>query len=115
MSAICRKSWPSMSATSTAGAHTVRLDNVRTARRSHLRRIDAPKLEGSSQYPCSEVSIMFMSGPHDRPIQFLRPTGVCADLTHQLFELGDKKEALEKGSIVFSPGPWIPRRRSTSK
>src|SRR5215475_12294629 len=76
MSAICRKSWPSMPATSTAGAHTVRLDNVRPARRCHLRRIDAPKLEGSSQYPCSEVSIMFMSGPHDRPIQFLRPTGL---------------------------------------
>src|SRR5262249_39470235 len=75
MSAICRKSWPRMSATSTAGAHTVRLDNVRPARRCHLRRVDAPKLEGSSQYPCSEVSIMFMSGPHDRPIQFLRPTG----------------------------------------
>ena len=62
-----------MSATSTAGAHTVRLDNVRPARRCHLRRIDAPKLEGSSQYPCSEVFIMFMSGPHNRPIQFLRP------------------------------------------
>src|SRR5215471_4254645 len=75
MSAICRKSWPSMPATSTAGAHTVRLDNVRPARRCHLRRIDAPKLEGSSQHPCSEVFIMFMSGPHDRPIQFLRPTG----------------------------------------
>src|SRR5262249_10200556 len=38
-------------------------------------RIKASKLEGSSQFPCSEASIMFMSVPHDRPIQFLRPTG----------------------------------------
>jgi hypothetical protein len=34
MSAICRRSWPSMSAISTTGARIVRSDNVRPARRS---------------------------------------------------------------------------------
>jgi hypothetical protein len=57
---------------STAGAHTVRLDNGHPARRCHLRRIDTPKLERSSQYPCSGASITSISGPHDRRIQFLR-------------------------------------------
>jgi hypothetical protein len=66
MSAIWRRSW------STAGAHTVRLDNVRPARRCHLHRIDAPKLQRSSQYLSSQASITSISGPHDRRIQFLR-------------------------------------------
>jgi hypothetical protein len=62
-----------MSAISTTGAPIVRLDNVRPARRGHVRRIEAPKLERSLQYRCLEVSIMFISGPLDVLHQILAP------------------------------------------
>ena len=75
MSAICRKSWPSMSLLQPLAPTSFDWTACALRAGAILRRIDAPKLEGSSQYPCSEVSIMFMSGPHYRPIQFLRPTG----------------------------------------
>jgi len=42
--------------------------------KSHLRLIQARKLARLSQYPCSEASIMYISAPHDRRVQFLRPT-----------------------------------------
>ena len=64
-----------MLAISTAGARIARLDNVRPAHGRQTRLIEALKLERSSQCPCSEASIMFISGPHDRRVQFLRPTG----------------------------------------
>src|SRR5215472_10703795 len=65
MSAICRRSWPRMSAISTTGARIGRWDNERPARREHLRLIEALKLERSSRYLCSEAFITFISKPHD--------------------------------------------------
>jgi hypothetical protein len=50
-----------MSAISTNGARIVRSDNVRPARRRHLRLVGALKVEGSSQYLCSGASITFIS------------------------------------------------------
>src|SRR6516165_8744329 len=73
MSAIWRRSWPSMSAISITGARIARLDNVRPAHRRHLRRIEALKLEESLRYRCLEVSITFISGPHDVLDQILAP------------------------------------------
>jgi hypothetical protein len=76
MSAICRKSWPSMSGISTAGARTARLDNVRPAhQRQKMPLIEAIKLQSSSGYPCSEASITFISKRHNGSVPFLRPTG----------------------------------------
>jgi hypothetical protein len=62
-----------MSAISTTGARIVRLDNVRPARRGHVRRIEAPKLERSSQYQYLEASITSISKPHDLPDRFFAP------------------------------------------
>jgi Integrase core domain len=54
------------------------LDNVRPARRGHVRRIEATKLERLSRYQCLEASITSISGPHDLPDRFfLRPTGLA--------------------------------------
>ena len=79
-----------MLAISIAGARIARLDNVRPAHRRQTRLIEAIKLEGSSQCPCSEASIMFISGPHDRRVQFLRPTGESHRLQlHGTDGLGD--------------------------
>jgi hypothetical protein len=73
MSAICRSSWPSMSAISTTGAHIVPSDNAHPARPRHLRLIKALKLERSSQSQCLEASIMFISTPRDSPDQIVAP------------------------------------------
>jgi hypothetical protein len=54
-----------MWAISITGGRIVRLDNVHPARCRHVRLIEAFKLERSLQYRCSEVSIMFISGPLD--------------------------------------------------
>jgi hypothetical protein len=62
-----------MWAISITGAPIVRLDNVRPARRRHLRLIEALKLERSLQYRCLEVSIMFISRPLDLLHQILAP------------------------------------------
>ena len=62
-----------MSAISITGARIARLDNVRPAHRQHLRRIEALKLEESLRYRCLEVSITFISGPHDVLDQILAP------------------------------------------
>ena len=62
-----------MSAISITGARIARLDNVRPAHRRHLRRIEAFKLETSLRYRCLEVSITFISGPHDVPDQIFAP------------------------------------------
>src|SRR5262245_37596059 len=73
MSGICRRSWPSMSAISTTGARIVRSDNVHPARRGHARRIEATKLQSSSQYQCLEAFITSISWPHDLPDLFFAP------------------------------------------
>jgi hypothetical protein len=54
-----------MSGISTAGGHIAQSDNVRPARRCHWRRIEALKLERSSQFLSLEASITFISKPHD--------------------------------------------------
>src|SRR5262249_45614512 len=65
MSAICRRSWPNMSAISTTGARIDRWDNGRLVHRYHARIIETLKLERSSRYLCSEVFITFISNQHD--------------------------------------------------
>src|SRR5215475_6790999 len=65
MSAICRRSWPNMSAISTTGARIHRWDNGRLVHRYHARLIETLKLERSSRYLCSEVFITFISNQHD--------------------------------------------------
>src|SRR5262245_26777126 len=65
MSAICRRSWPNMSAISTTGARIDRWDNGRLVHRYHARLIETLKLERSSRYLCSEVFITFISNQHD--------------------------------------------------
>src|SRR5262245_9017949 len=65
MSAICRRSWPNMSAISTTGARIDRWDNGRLMHRYHARLIETLKLERSSRYLCSEVFITFISNQHD--------------------------------------------------
>ena len=85
VSGICSRSWPSMSAISTSGARIVRSDNVHPARRGHARRIEATKLERSSQYQCWEASIMSISRPHDLPDRYLRPTPLQAQTYGDLF------------------------------
>ena len=52
------------------------IGQLHPSRRGHARRIEATKLERSSQYQCWEASIMSISRPHDRGIEFLRPTAV---------------------------------------
>src|SRR5215813_12063352 len=65
MGAICRRSWPNMSAISTTGARIDRWDNGRLVHRYHARLIETLKLERSSRYLCSEVFITFISNQHD--------------------------------------------------
>src|SRR5262252_7500489 len=65
MSAICRRSWPNMSAISTTGARIDRWDNGRLVHRYHARLIETLKLERSSRYLCSEVFITFISNQYD--------------------------------------------------
>jgi len=62
-----------MSAISTTGARIVRSDNVRPARRRHLRLVGALKVERSSPYLCSEASITLINSPHDALDQILAP------------------------------------------
>src|SRR5262245_22580390 len=62
-----------MSAISTTGARIVRSDNVHPGRRGHARRIEATKLESSSQYQCLEAFITSISWPHDLPDRFFAP------------------------------------------
>jgi hypothetical protein len=74
MSAICRRSWPNMSAISTTGARIDRWDNGRPAHREQARLIEALKLERSSRYLCSEAFITFISEPRDEDApQILAP------------------------------------------
>ena len=80
-----QRSWPSMSAISTTGARIVRSDNVHPARPGHARRIEATKLERSSQYHCLEASITSISRPHDLPDRYLRPTPLQAQTYGDLF------------------------------
>src|SRR5262245_38539415 len=85
MSAICRRSWPNMSAISTTGARIDRWDNGRLVHRYHARLIETLKLERSSRYLCSEVFITFISNQHDdgadlilapyRPVRQVARTG----------------------------------------
>src|SRR5262245_8825641 len=65
MGAICRRSWPNMSAISTTGARIDRWDNGRLVHRYHARLIETLKLERSSRYLCSEVFITFISNQYD--------------------------------------------------
>src|SRR5262249_7285396 len=65
MSAICRRSWPNMSAISTTGARIDRWDNRRPAHREQARLIEALKLERSSRYLYWAAFITFISEPHD--------------------------------------------------
>src|SRR5262252_7941787 len=65
MSAICRRSWPNMSAISTTGARIDRWDNGRPAHREHARLVEALKLERSSRYLYWAAFITFISEPHD--------------------------------------------------
>src|SRR5262249_49886326 len=83
-----------MWATSTIGAHTVRLDNVRPARRCHFRRIDTLSPQRSSQYPSLEASITSISTPHDVRTDFCalqvfahRPAPDCAAIISLATEL----------------------------
>src|SRR5262245_2745015 len=78
MSAICRRSWRSMSAISTTGARIVPSDNARPARPRHGL-IEVLKLEGSPRYLYSEASITFISKPHyDASVRILAPYSRCA-------------------------------------
>src|SRR5215467_7620116 len=82
MSAICRRSWPNMSAISTTGARIDRWDNGRPAHREQARLIEALKLERSSRYLCSEAFITFISEPHDEvPELILAPYSGVAPVT----------------------------------
>ena len=65
MSAICRGSWPNISAISTTGARIDRWDNGRPAHREQAHLIEALKLERSSRYLCLEAFITFISKPYD--------------------------------------------------
>ena len=65
MSAICRGSWPNMSAISTTGARIDRSDNGPPAHREQARLIEVLKLKSSSRFLCSEAFITFISKPHD--------------------------------------------------
>src|SRR5262245_14908464 len=136
MSAIWRRSWPSMSAISITGVRIARLDNVRPAHRRHLRRIEALKLERSLRYRCLEVSITFISGPHDVLDQILAPyrgTGRSVDVgglgrRRPCWRAGVRRRAVIRGHPPGSrstarrlartrtaPAPLGLRRRSTSR
>ena len=75
-----------MLAISTAGAHTVQLDNGRPALRRHLCLIEAPKLERSSQYLFLQASITSISTPRDvldlilAPYSYDRIVGALSNL-----------------------------------
>jgi hypothetical protein len=56
------------------------IGQLHPSRRGHARRIEATKLERSSQYQCLEAFITSMSTPHDLPDRFLRPTGSIAPI-----------------------------------
>src|SRR5215831_13709300 len=89
MSAICRRSWPNMSAISTTGARIDRWDNGRLVHRYHARLIETLKLERSSRYLCSEVFITFITKPHDDV-----PDLILAPYTWE-FPAGERKALVE--------------------
>src|SRR5215471_17569443 len=79
MCAICRRSWPNMSAISTTGARIDRWDNGRLVHRYHARLIETLKLERSSRYLCSEVFITFISNQYDDGVDLILAPYRCRD------------------------------------
>jgi len=84
-----------MSAISITGARIARLDNVRPAHRRRLRRIEELKLERSLRYRCLEVSITFISGPHDVLDQILAPYNPIDDVPSYVDRLKADRGELE--------------------
>jgi hypothetical protein len=110
MSAICRRSWPNMSAISTTGVRIDRWDNGRPAHRRQMLVIQAPKLERSSRYLCSEAFITFISKPYDDDAAL-----ILAPYSYHLRDLdGDRRGVRHRFCLLprelsrnRTPGPLV--------